>query len=115
MNENGKPVTIKILDKEYLISCTEEEREQLHTSVDYLNAKMTEMKNSGRVIGAERIAVMTALNLAHELLAYKQENEDYTSTIDSAVQRLKGKIDEALIKGRQMEMQTDFPTGEPVQ
>lgn len=115
MNENGKPVTIKILDKEYLISCSEDEREQLHTSVNYLNAKMTDMKNSGRVIGAERIAVMTALNLAHELLAYKQENEDYTSAVDSAVQRLKSKIDEALVKGRQMEMQTDFPAGEPVQ
>jgi len=50
---------------------------------------------------------MTALNLAHELLAYKRENEDYTSNIDTAIQRLKGKIDEALVKGRQMEMQTE--------
>ena len=54
MNENGKPVTIKILDKEYLISCDEDEREQLHTAVSYLNTKMLDMKNSGRVIGSER-------------------------------------------------------------
>lgn len=108
MNDNGKPVTIKILDKDYLISCSEDEREQLHTAVEYLNGKMIEMKNSGRVIGSERIAVMTALNLAHELLAYKQENEVYTSSVDTAIQRLKGKIDEAITKGRQMEMQTDY-------
>jgi cell division protein ZapA len=104
MKDGGKPVTVNILDKEYLISCSEEEREPLHTAVNYLNAKMLEMKNSGRVIGSERIAVMTALNLAHELLAYKQENDDYTSSVDTTVQRLQSKIDEALVKGRQLEM-----------
>jgi cell division protein ZapA len=108
MNENAKPVSITILEKEYLISCEESEREQLHTAVAYLNTKMQDMKNSGRVIGSERIAVMTALNLAHDLLAYKQENHDYTSTVDNTIQRLQSKIDEALIKGRQLEMQTDF-------
>ena len=104
MNENGKPVTANILDKEYLISCDENEREQLHTAVTFLNAKMLDMKNSGRVIGSERIAVMTALNLAHELLAYKRENDDYTSSVDNTIQRLQSKIDEALVKGRQLEM-----------
>jgi cell division protein ZapA len=104
MNENGKPVTVNILDKEYLISCDENEREQLHTAVTFLNAKMLDMKNSGRVIGSERIAVMTALNLAHELLAYKRENDDYTSSVDNTIQRLQSKIDEALVKGRQLEM-----------
>ena len=104
MNENGKPVTVNILDKEYLISCDENEREQLHTAVTFLNAKMLGMKNSGRVIGSERIAVMTALNLAHELLAYKRENDDYTSSVDNTIQRLQSKIDKALVKGRQLEM-----------
>ncbi|MFT5131702.1 MAG: cell division protein ZapA [Gammaproteobacteria bacterium] len=104
MNESGKPVTVSILEKEYLISCDENEREQLHTAVTFLNTKMLDMKNSGRVIGSERIAVMTALNLAHELLAYKRENDDYTSSVDNTIQRLQSKIDEALIKGRQLEM-----------
>ena len=104
MNDSGKPITVKILDKEYLISCSEEERGPLHSAVTSLNVKMLDMKNSGRVIGSERIAVMTALNLAHELLAYKQENDDYTSSVDTTVQRLQSKIDEALVKGRQLEM-----------
>ncbi len=104
MNESGKPVTVSILEKEYLISCDENEREQLHTAVTFLNTKMLDMKNSGRVIGSERIAVMTALNLAHELLAYKRENDDYTSSVDNTIQRLQSNIEEALIKGRHFEM-----------
>ena len=108
MSDVEKPVSVNILEKEYLITCSESEREQLHNAVGFLNAKMLDMKNSGKVIGSERIAVMTALNLAHELLAYKHENENYTSNVGSAIQRLQSKIDEALTKGRQMEMQTDY-------
>ena len=104
MSQNGKPVNVLILDKEYLISCTDEEREQLHTAVTFLNMKLNEVKDSGKVIGSERIAVMTALNISHELLAYKRDNEDYTTSIDSTVRRLQNKIDEALVKGRQLEM-----------
>jgi len=101
---DGKPVSVTILDKEYLISCSDEEREQLHSAVHYLNMKMQEVKNSGKVIGSERVAVMTALNIAHELLAYKRENDHYTSSVDDTIKRLRNKIDEALTNGRQLEM-----------
>jgi cell division protein ZapA len=100
----GKPVSVHILDKEYLISCADSEREQLHTAVTFLNMKMKEVKESGKVIGAERIAVMTALNIAHELLAYKRHNADYTNTIDKTIQRLRNKLDEALTNGKQLEI-----------
>jgi len=93
----ASPVTVVILDKEYLISCEENEREQLHTAVAFVNSKMLELKNNGNVIGAERIAVMAALNIANELLAYKRENEDYTSSVDTMVKRLQTKIDDVLI------------------
>ena len=96
MSPDLKPVSVTILDKEYLISCTEEERDQLHNAVEFLNEKMQELKGSGKVIGAERIAVMAALNITHELIAYKQKNEDYTESIDSTVRRLQTKIDNAL-------------------
>ena len=66
--------------------------------------KMKEVKESGKVIGAERIAVMTALNIAHELLAYKRENADYTYRIDKTLQRLRSKLDEALTNGKQLEI-----------
>jgi len=101
----GKPVSFTILDKEYLISCNEQEREALHRAIELLNRKMREVKTSGKVIGSERIAVMAALHIAHELLEYKQRNESYTSNIDSLIRRLQSKIDDALVKGKQMEIQ----------
>ena len=58
----------------------------------------------GKVIGAERIAVMTALNIAHDLLAYKRQNADYTNSIDRTIQRLRNKLDEALTNGKQLEI-----------
>jgi len=104
MSSSSNPVKVTILDKEYLISCNEDEREQLNNAVTYLNLKMQEVKNSGKVIGSERVAVMTALNIAHELLAYKQENDSYANSVDATIRRLRNKIDEALTNGRQLEM-----------
>ena len=101
---DSKPVAVNILDKEYLISCSDEEREQLHTAVTFLNMKMKDVKESGKVIGSERIAVMTALNISHELIAYKRHSTDYTNSIDKTIQRLKNKLDEALTNGKQLEI-----------
>lgn len=101
---SGKPVNVHILDKEYLISCNDSEREQLHTAVTFLNMKMKEVKDSGKVIGSERVAVMTALNIAHELLAYKRQNADYTDSVDKMIERLRNKLDQALTNGKQLEM-----------
>jgi cell division protein ZapA len=98
MSQESKPVTVTILDKEYLVACDEHEREQLHTAVRLLNQKMQEVRNSGKVIGTERIAVMAALNMAHELIDYKSRNEDYTSRIGTDIQRLRQKIDQVLNK-----------------
>lgn len=104
MTADAKPVSITILDKEYLISCTERERQHLYTAVEFLNKKIHEVKESGNIIGTERIAVMAALNIANELLAYKHENDDYTSKIDDTLQRLQSKINDALIQGKQLEI-----------
>ncbi|MCZ6802595.1 MAG: cell division protein ZapA [Proteobacteria bacterium] len=103
MSKDTSPINVTILDKEYLINCEEDEREVLRSAVDYLNQKMGEMKSSGGVIGAERIAVMTALNITNELLAYKKENQDYTSKIDSTLKRLQSKINDALVRDTQLD------------
>ncbi len=94
----AKPVRVSILDKEYLISCTDDEREQLYSVVEFLNDKLLEVKNSGKVIGTERVVVMAALNIANELLAYKQKNKHYTESVDSMVKRLQAKIDDVLVE-----------------
>ena len=94
----SKPVPVIILDKEYLISCPEDEREQLHAVVDFVNEKLEEVKSSGSVIGTERITIMATLNIANELLAYKLKNRDYTESVDSVVKRLQTKIDGVLTR-----------------
>ena len=105
MSSSAKPVSFTILDKEYLISCNEQERDVLHHAIELLNRKMSDVKASGKVIGTERIAVMAALHIAHELLEYKQRNDSYTSNVDNLIRRLQSKIDDALVKGKQMEIQ----------
>ena len=94
----SKPVRVSILDKEYLISCPDDEREQLYAVVDFVNEKLLEVKGSGKLIGTERIVIMATLNIANELLAYKRKNKDYTESVDSIVKRLQTKIDGVLVE-----------------
>lgn len=98
-----KPVSITILDKEYLVSCSDEEREKLYQAAEFLNERLAQTKASGKIIGSERIAVMTALNITHELIAHKEKNLAYTSQLDNTIERLHEKIHNALDKGRQIE------------
>ncbi len=115
MSKNTSPIKVTILDKEYLIGCEEEEKESLRQAVDYLNQQMAEMKSGGGVIGAERIAVMTALNITNELLAYKKENQDYNYTVDSTLKRLQNKINDALTRDTQIDMvEIDNPVSQPL-
>ena len=83
MSDAVKPITVTILDKEYIVGCTENEREALFASVEFLNNKMQEQRDSGKVIGAERIAAMAALNVTHEYLEYRRHNESMSSDIDT--------------------------------
>ncbi len=73
---SAKAVDIKIMGREFTISCTDDERESLLDAVSYLNKKMSEIGNSGKVIGVERIAITAALNLSHDLLSAKNGNVD---------------------------------------
>jgi cell division protein ZapA len=104
MSKDTSPIKVIILDKEYLIACEEQEKESLRGAVDYLNQQMAEMKRNGGVIGSERIAVMTALNITNELLAYKKENQDYNFKIDDTLKRLQSKINNALARESQLDM-----------
>jgi cell division protein ZapA len=104
MSTGLRPVTITILEKEYLISCHDEERDQLHTAAAFLNDKMREVKNGGKVVGTERIAVMAALNITSELLSRRSETEELSSSVDSTIRRLRSKIDAALTPGARVGM-----------
>jgi cell division protein ZapA len=68
MNQKSKTLDVTIMGRTYKVACSEEERNALLSAVAYLDRKMSEIKSAGRVASAERIAVMAALNITHELL-----------------------------------------------
>lgn len=70
----AKGVNISIMDREFTVSCTDEERPALDNAVNFLNKKMYEIREKGNFIGVERIAIMAALNLSDELLNSKTGN-----------------------------------------
>lgn len=91
---SNETVFVKILDKEYQVACPREERQALQQSAHMLDERMKAIKNTGAVIGLERIAVMAALNLSHELLQAKTPSGEATSAAE--LQRLNDKVERAL-------------------
>lgn len=86
-----EPLTIKIMDKEYRVACPEEEKDNLRASANLLNDKLREIKQQGSVIGTERIAIMAALNMSHDILhneALTAEHSDLNQRIDALSQRI---------------------------
>ncbi len=102
-SESGA-VTVTIMDKEYLVACSEEERHDLIRSADYLDQKMREIRETGKIIGAERIAVMAALNISHELLTQHSESSGMDNATWQRIRGLEAKIEDALYKSRQLEI-----------
>lgn len=100
---NNTAVTIHLLDKEYLVACPEEEHEALLTSARFLDKKMREIRGGGKVIGIDRIAVMAALNIAHELLA-RDHSDTPNETVSLRIKGIQHKIDEVLNGHCQLEL-----------
>lgn len=86
------PVNVQILDKDYTISCPLEEKDALLESARVLNERMRDVRDGGKVLGTERIAVMTALNVVHEYLSRRNRQQAAVAAIDQDVRRLEQKI-----------------------
>ena len=85
------PLTIKIMEKEYRIACPAEEKDNLKASAELLNEKLNEIKQQGSVIGSERIAIMAALNMSHEVLHSQSlvvEHGDLNQRIEELSERI---------------------------
>jgi cell division protein ZapA len=104
MSSGANVVTVQILDKEYRVSCPPEEQDELQRSAKYLSKKMKEIRDGGKVIGTDRIAVMAALNISHELLKTQSDAESNSSTLGSRIKNLQNKIDAALHDSKQMDL-----------
>ena len=90
------PVAVSILDREFLVACTPEERPGLIAAAAYLDGKMREVRGNTRTQGLDRIAVMAGLNIAHELMQSKQRADIDGGTLAQQLQTLRGKLDTAL-------------------
>lgn len=86
---------VKILDKEYQVACPPGQENALHNAAKNLDTLMRGIRSNSSVIGLERIAVMAALNLSHELLQAK-ENAAISATDSKIIQNLTDKVDQAL-------------------
>ena len=95
--KDSKAIAVKILSKEFQVNCPAGCEEQLHEAAFYLDQKMKEIRRSGRVIGLERIAMMAALNISHELLSFRQQKEADIQSVNKHIQRLQNKIDTVLM------------------
>ena len=90
------PVTVNILDREFLIGCTPEERAGLLAAASYLDGKMREVRGASRTQSIDRVAVLAALNMAHELLQAKNNSESQSNVVAQQLQVLRAKLDAAL-------------------
>jgi cell division protein ZapA len=103
MTESAR-VSVRILEKEYHVACPASERSDLLDSAELLNAKMREIRDTGKVVGLDRIAVMAALNLANELLKYRQHDGDLANDVGARLRSLRERVESALQKGQQLEL-----------
>jgi cell division protein ZapA len=97
-------VSVRILEKEYQFACAVDERAALLDSAEYLNAEMKKIRDSGKVIGLDRIAVMAALNMANELLKGRSRDSSLEGDVVHRVRVLRERVEATLERGQQLEL-----------
>lgn len=97
-------VTVKILDKDYQVACPPEQERGLIEAARHLDKQMRNVRDSGKVIGLERIAVMVALNTAYQLLNNDAQTSETSKAALDDVKKLSDRIDDALQRFSQMEI-----------
>jgi cell division protein ZapA len=104
MSQDQARVSVRIMDKEYVVACPYDERSALLDAAEFLNARMREIRDSGKVVGLDRIAVMSALNLAHEFLRIKDRESKVDSGAGQRVRVLRERVESALGKAQQLDL-----------
>ena len=96
MSDTTKSLQITIMGRDFRVACAEHEQAGLLQAVDYLNKKMLEIRDSGKVIGLDRIAIMAALNIAHELLSVKVGGSFDMAELKRRMNNMESAIDQAM-------------------
>ena len=101
--EDTLAVTIRVLDKDYQVACPADERDALMDSARFLDEKMREIRDSRKIMGTDRVAVMAALNITHDLLQEKAGIGKDQGT-KMKLRNLQAKVEAAITRGRQLEL-----------
>ena len=101
---DAQPINISILDKDYKVACPAGEQSALLESAKFLDGKMREMRDSGTIMGSERIAVITALNMANDLLKTGNVDKELGQELPPRLKDLENKISRVLEQSRQLEI-----------
>jgi len=96
-------VSVRILEKEYFVACPHEERAALLDAAEFLNGRMREIRDTGKVVGLDRVAVMAALNLANELLRIRDQESKVTTAV-ARVRAVRERAETALARHSQLEL-----------
>jgi cell division protein ZapA len=96
MSKDSRGLDVSIMGREFRVSCTEDEQKDLLKAVDFLNGKMKEIRDTGKVIGVERIAIMAALNITHEYLSSRVPGTFDAVEIKRRMNRMQATIDQAM-------------------
>ena len=89
-------VTLRILDKDYAVACAPSQRQELLSAAQLLDTRMREVRDSGKVLGLERVAVMAALNMSHEIQTLRSREENVNVELGTRVHNMKIKLESAL-------------------
>lgn len=102
----SKAINIRVLDKDYQVACPVDEETALLSSVRLLDEKMREIRDARKMVGIDRIAVMAALNMAHDLLQLQSGdgNDDEDPGLNTKLRSLQNKVEAAITRGRQLEL-----------
>jgi cell division protein ZapA len=103
MSEQYAQVSVRILDKEYQVACPPSERTDLLDSAEVLNQKMREIRDSGRVVGLDRIAVMAALNMANDLLHAQARDRLLEGDISDRLKHISDRVESVLGESKQLD------------
>ena len=96
MPADNVAVTVMILDREYRIACPEEEKPALMEAASHLDRRMREIRDSGKVVGLDRVAVMAALNITHDYLECRREDQETGGRFGPRIAALREQLDAAL-------------------
>jgi cell division protein ZapA len=105
MNKELPDTSVEILGKSYQIKCPESEVTSLRRAAEYLESNMRLMREAG-VLSADKVAVITALNVIHQLQIAEQQKNHYIQSVNQRLLELQGRVEQALAQTAQMELQS---------